>query len=59
MSAWLAEQLAATGTNYVVGQFAFGDLKPEEFRHSVELFARDVMPALRQTGEIPTAEMRA
>jgi len=31
----------------VVGQFAFGDLAPTEFMHSVELFAQHVMPELR------------
>jgi alkanesulfonate monooxygenase SsuD/methylene tetrahydromethanopterin reductase-like flavin-dependent oxidoreductase (luciferase family) len=44
---WLRAQLEATGTNYVVGQFAFGDLTPVEFTRSVELFAQHVMPALR------------
>jgi alkanesulfonate monooxygenase SsuD/methylene tetrahydromethanopterin reductase-like flavin-dependent oxidoreductase (luciferase family) len=47
VTAWLRDQLAATGTNYVVGQFAFGDLTLAECRRSVELFASDVMPALR------------
>jgi alkanesulfonate monooxygenase SsuD/methylene tetrahydromethanopterin reductase-like flavin-dependent oxidoreductase (luciferase family) len=45
---WLRAQLDQTGTNYVVGQFAFGDLTPEETRHSVELFAQHVMPELRK-----------
>jgi len=48
VTAWLRDQLQETGTNYVVGQFAFGDLTPEEFTHSVELFAMHVMPALRR-----------
>jgi alkanesulfonate monooxygenase SsuD/methylene tetrahydromethanopterin reductase-like flavin-dependent oxidoreductase (luciferase family) len=47
MTTWLRAQLDATGTNYVVGQFAFGDLTPAEFTRSVELFAQHVMPALR------------
>jgi alkanesulfonate monooxygenase SsuD/methylene tetrahydromethanopterin reductase-like flavin-dependent oxidoreductase (luciferase family) len=47
MTKWLRAQLDETGTNYVVGQFAFGDLSPEECRRSVELFAKHVMPALR------------
>ena len=59
VTAWLADQLAATGTNYVVGQFAFGDLRPDEFRHSVELFARHVMPALSQSGEAQPHQVRA
>ena len=44
---WLRAQIQETQTNYVVGQFAFGDLAPTEFMHSVELFARHVMPELR------------
>jgi len=47
MTKWLRAQLDETQTNYVVGQFAFGDLSPEECRRSVELFAKHVMPALR------------
>jgi alkanesulfonate monooxygenase SsuD/methylene tetrahydromethanopterin reductase-like flavin-dependent oxidoreductase (luciferase family) len=49
VTAWLREQLAMTGTNYVVGQFAFGDLTLEECRRSVELFAAEVMPALQSS----------
>jgi alkanesulfonate monooxygenase SsuD/methylene tetrahydromethanopterin reductase-like flavin-dependent oxidoreductase (luciferase family) len=44
---WLRAQLDETGTNYVVGQFAFGDLTYDECRRSVELFVNDVMPELR------------
>jgi alkanesulfonate monooxygenase SsuD/methylene tetrahydromethanopterin reductase-like flavin-dependent oxidoreductase (luciferase family) len=44
---YLAPQLVESGSNYLVGQFAFGDLTLEEMLHSVALFARDVMPALR------------
>ena len=40
-------QLDETGCNYVVGQFAFGDLTLDETLRSVDLFAADVMPALR------------
>jgi alkanesulfonate monooxygenase SsuD/methylene tetrahydromethanopterin reductase-like flavin-dependent oxidoreductase (luciferase family) len=47
VTTWLRAQLDETGTNYVVGQFAFGDLTPQECRRSVELFAQHVMPALR------------
>ncbi|HEU5273377.1 MAG TPA: LLM class flavin-dependent oxidoreductase [Xanthobacteraceae bacterium] len=59
VTAWLADQLAATGTNYVVGQFAFGDLAPDEFRHSVELFARHVMPELRPSRDAQAVQVRA
>src|SRR6185503_18167 len=43
----IRKQMAEAGADYFVGQFAFGDLTLEETRHSVELFAREVMPALR------------
>jgi hypothetical protein len=46
---WLRAQLDETKTNYMVGQFAFGDLRPAEFTRSVELFVQHVMPALRRT----------
>ena len=42
-----ATQLAETGCNYVVGQFAFGDLTRDECLRSIGLFASEVMPALR------------
>ncbi|HUK59200.1 MAG TPA: LLM class flavin-dependent oxidoreductase [Stellaceae bacterium] len=44
----LARQMRETGANYCVGQFAFGDLTLGETLHSVELFRREVMPALKQ-----------
>ena len=49
VTAFLREQVKATGTNYVVGQFAFGDLSLAETLHSIDLFARDVMPALQDS----------
>jgi alkanesulfonate monooxygenase SsuD/methylene tetrahydromethanopterin reductase-like flavin-dependent oxidoreductase (luciferase family) len=39
-------QMAEAGTNYFVAQFAFGDLTPGEVMRTVELFTREVMPAL-------------
>ncbi|PZC46323.1 MAG: Flavin-dependent oxidoreductase, luciferase family [Chloroflexi bacterium] len=42
----LGVQIAQTGANYVVGQFAFGDLTQQEILASAELFASKVMPAL-------------
>ena len=39
--------MAEAGADYFVGQFAFGDLTLKETLRSIELFARDVMPALR------------
>jgi alkanesulfonate monooxygenase SsuD/methylene tetrahydromethanopterin reductase-like flavin-dependent oxidoreductase (luciferase family) len=47
VSQWLAAQIDATGANYFVGQFAFGDLTPEECHRSIDLFANDVMPKFR------------
>ena len=44
---FLAKELAATDCNYVVGQFAFGDLTLDECLRSIALFASEVMPALR------------
>jgi alkanesulfonate monooxygenase SsuD/methylene tetrahydromethanopterin reductase-like flavin-dependent oxidoreductase (luciferase family) len=41
------KQMADAGADYFVGQFSFGDLTLAETRHSIELFAREVMPALR------------
>ena len=34
------------GVNYVLARFAFGDLSLEESLHSVDLFAKAVMPGL-------------
>jgi alkanesulfonate monooxygenase SsuD/methylene tetrahydromethanopterin reductase-like flavin-dependent oxidoreductase (luciferase family) len=47
----LAAQLSETGCNYVVGQFAFGDMTLNEVLHSIELFASEAIPALRTIGE--------
>jgi hypothetical protein len=33
--------------NYMMLVFSFGDLKPEHAQHSLELFIKDVMPAVR------------
>jgi alkanesulfonate monooxygenase SsuD/methylene tetrahydromethanopterin reductase-like flavin-dependent oxidoreductase (luciferase family) len=45
---FLAAQIDDVGCNYVLGQFAFGDIKPAECLRSVELFAAEVMPMLRE-----------
>jgi alkanesulfonate monooxygenase SsuD/methylene tetrahydromethanopterin reductase-like flavin-dependent oxidoreductase (luciferase family) len=47
--AFLVEQIEQTGANYIVGQFCFGDLSVGEMLRSVELFASEVMPALRDS----------
>jgi alkanesulfonate monooxygenase SsuD/methylene tetrahydromethanopterin reductase-like flavin-dependent oxidoreductase (luciferase family) len=41
---FVRSELAASGADYFVGQFAFGDLSPQETQESVALFAREVMP---------------
>ena len=43
----IRQQMAETGCDYFVGQFAFGDLTQDETLRSIDLFAREVMPALR------------
>jgi alkanesulfonate monooxygenase SsuD/methylene tetrahydromethanopterin reductase-like flavin-dependent oxidoreductase (luciferase family) len=45
---FLRRQLADTGCNYLVAQFAFGDLTPAETLRSIDLFTAEVMPALRR-----------
>ncbi len=47
VAAYLQAHLDRTGADYLVGQFAFGDLALAETTRSVELFARHVMPVLR------------
>jgi alkanesulfonate monooxygenase SsuD/methylene tetrahydromethanopterin reductase-like flavin-dependent oxidoreductase (luciferase family) len=43
----LREQAEIAGVNYLVGQFAFGDLSEAEVARSIALFGSEVMPALR------------
>jgi alkanesulfonate monooxygenase SsuD/methylene tetrahydromethanopterin reductase-like flavin-dependent oxidoreductase (luciferase family) len=45
---FLRERLGRTGANYCINRFAFGDLTLAESLRSVELFVRDVRPALLQ-----------
>jgi alkanesulfonate monooxygenase SsuD/methylene tetrahydromethanopterin reductase-like flavin-dependent oxidoreductase (luciferase family) len=53
VAGFLREQLAATGSNYCVGQFAFGDLSLAETQRSIALFAREVMPELQSVAPVP------
>lgn len=46
--AFLANQIEKTASNYIVGQFCFGDLTIDEMQRSVGLFAEQVMPRLRK-----------
>jgi alkanesulfonate monooxygenase SsuD/methylene tetrahydromethanopterin reductase-like flavin-dependent oxidoreductase (luciferase family) len=53
----LRSYLQQTGANYFIGSFAFGSLPAEQVMQSVELFGRDVMPALAQVSaqeNVPT-----
>jgi alkanesulfonate monooxygenase SsuD/methylene tetrahydromethanopterin reductase-like flavin-dependent oxidoreductase (luciferase family) len=43
--AFLEQEIAATGANYLLSWFAFGDMTLEESLRSLALFASDVMPA--------------
>ncbi len=45
----LRQQLAESGANYLVVRFAYGDMTLAESLHSLELFRRHVMPALRES----------
>lgn len=47
----LGEQLEASGANYLVCRFAFGDLSESEMLQSVDLFVSRVMPALSGIGD--------
>jgi alkanesulfonate monooxygenase SsuD/methylene tetrahydromethanopterin reductase-like flavin-dependent oxidoreductase (luciferase family) len=46
VTAFLDAQMARTNTNYLVGQFAFGDISLAESLRSLDLFASHVMPRL-------------
>ena len=37
-------ELSESGANYLVGQFVFGDMSPEEAEKSVAMFIEKVMP---------------
>jgi hypothetical protein len=39
--------MADAGADYFVGQFVFGSMKRPETMRSIELFAAEVMPRLR------------
>jgi alkanesulfonate monooxygenase SsuD/methylene tetrahydromethanopterin reductase-like flavin-dependent oxidoreductase (luciferase family) len=43
---FVRDEMTASGCDYFVGQFAFGDMSHEEARSSISLFADRVMPAL-------------
>ena len=37
--------VGTTGINYLLSSFAFGDLQPTQYMRSIDLFAKEVMPA--------------
>ena len=47
----LASYVEQSGANYVIGCFAFGSLPVEQVLQSVDLFAREVIPALVRSPE--------
>lgn len=46
VAAFLREKLTISGADYVIGQFAFGDLTLAEVQRTVALFKDEVLPAL-------------
>ncbi len=48
----LAQDIPASGINYLLCRFAFGDMLPAESRNSVELFVREVMPAFARPAQV-------
>ena len=47
VAAFLDDKLAESDANYLVGQYAFGDLTLDETTRSIELFAAEIMPVLK------------
>ena len=43
----LTEMVRGSGINYLLLVFSFGNLRPEQAMRSMDLFVREVMPALR------------
>jgi alkanesulfonate monooxygenase SsuD/methylene tetrahydromethanopterin reductase-like flavin-dependent oxidoreductase (luciferase family) len=48
VAAFLRDKLAISGADYVIGQFAFGDLTLAEVERTVALFKGEVLPALEE-----------
>lgn len=51
----LRTYLEQSGANYVIGCFAFGGMPEEQVLGSVDLFAKEVMPALARSPQAPRA----
>ena len=43
----LGEMIRATGINYLLCVFSFGDLAPQHAMRSIELFGKEILPTLR------------
>ncbi len=56
VAAFLKDQLATSQCNYCVAQIAFGDQSLAELETSIGLFAREVMPALRDFDPLAGAQ---
>ena len=52
---YIAGEIAATGVNYYVCDFAFGTITPDEARRSLDLFASEVMPHFASPDPLPAA----
>ena len=55
VSDFLAQRAGTADINYLIGQFAFGDMSFEQANHSVGLFASEVMPTLRDAATTKAA----
>ena len=58
---FIAAEIEATGANYLLSWFAFGDMTLAESLRSLELFSREVMPAFadaRAAGGMITPRQR-
>jgi alkanesulfonate monooxygenase SsuD/methylene tetrahydromethanopterin reductase-like flavin-dependent oxidoreductase (luciferase family) len=53
--ALVQECVDATGVNYFVPSFTWGNLTTEQVLRSLDLFARDIMPAVRAPALVPSA----
>src|SRR5882672_4186522 len=52
---YVTRQLAESGANYFVGQFAFGNLSLEETLRSIALFSEEVMAMLKRAARLAPA----
>jgi alkanesulfonate monooxygenase SsuD/methylene tetrahydromethanopterin reductase-like flavin-dependent oxidoreductase (luciferase family) len=52
---FLGTLIETAGLNYVLCRFAFGDVLPEESLQSVQLFAREILPAFARPESVPAA----